>query len=161
MLITKYNLMNQTGLTLQAILGEWLLKLEATSTDELDRRYTEAVTGFEYTYVGLFGSVIDLGFILEYLYDERGAQAPSGFEDDVMAGLRWVFNDMQSTEILMGIIFDRGTSAKLSNIEASRRLGQNWRLALEYRGWHSIDSTDPGYILRNDSYVQLELGYYF
>lgn len=160
-LIPKYNLMNQTGITMQAILGDWLLKFEGTGTLATDVHYNRAVVGFEYTHVGLFGSVIDLGFIAEYLYDSRRALATTGFEDDLMAGLRWVFNDMQSTEILMGVISDLNGTATVSNIEASRRIGQSWRLALEYRGWNSVKPTDPGYFLRNDSYFQVELGYYF
>ncbi|ALP53505.1 hypothetical protein Tel_10320 [Candidatus Tenderia electrophaga] len=160
-LIPRYNLIDQTGLTLQAIMGEWLWKLEATSTRELDQRYTEAVAGFEYTRVGIFRSAIDLGFIAEYLYDERGEQAPQPFEDDVMLGLRWAFNDMQSSEILMGVIIDRDGTATSSSVEASRRLGQSWRLTLEYRGLHAVEPQDISYLLRNDNYIQLGLGYYY
>ncbi len=160
-LVPRYNLIDQTGLTVQAILADWLLKLEATSTEEKNERYTEVVAGFEYTHVGLFGSAIDLGFLVEYLYDERDELASSTFEDDVMVGLRWAFNDMQSSEILMGAIFDRDDTATSTSIEASRRLGQSWKLALEYRGLHSVEPTDPGYIFRKDNYVQIGLGYYF
>ncbi len=160
-LIPKYNLMNQTGVTMQAILGDWLLKLETTGTLEQNLYYKRAVAGFEYTYVGLFGSAIDLGFIAEYLYDSRRATSPSGQDDDLLTGLRWVFNDMQSTEILMGVLSDLNGKATSTSIEASRRIGQSWRLALEYRGWNVSESTDPGYFLRNDSYFQLDLGYYF
>ena len=160
-LVPRYNLIDQTGLTVQAILADWLLKLEATSTKEKEERYTEAVAGFEYTHVGLFGSAVDLGFVVEYLYDERDELATSTFEDDVMVGLRWVFNDMQSTEILMGAIYDLDGTATSSSIEASRRLGQSWKLALEYRGSHDVDPTELGYALRNDNYVQIEIGYHF
>lgn len=160
-LIPRYNLIGQTGLTLQAIMGEWLWKLEATSTEELGERYAEAVAGFEYTRVGIFRSAIDLGFIVEYLYDERGEQAPQPFEDDIMVGLRWAFNDMQSSEILMGAIYDRDGTAISSLVEASRRLGQSWRLTLEYRGLHAVEPDDISYLLRNDNYLQLGLGYYY
>ena len=160
-LLPRYNLIDQTGLTLQALLGDWAWKFEATSTEEMSQRYNEAVVGFEYTHVGLNESAMDLGLLLEYLYDERAELAPGPFEDDVMLGLRWVFNDMQSTEVLMGAIFDLGGSAVTSSIEASRRLGQSWKLALEYRGTSGLEPTDPSYLFRNDNYVQLELGYFF
>jgi hypothetical protein len=160
-LIPHYNLINQTGLTLQTVMGEWLWKLEATSTRELGDRYTQAVAGFEYTRVGVFDSAVDLGWIMEYLYDQRGNQAPTPFENDIMFGLRWAFNDMQSSEILMSAIYDRNGAATSSSVEASRRLGQSWRLTLEYRGINSAKPTDPNYLLRNDNYVQLGLGYYY
>ncbi len=160
-ILPHYNLIDQTGLTLQALLGDWVWKLEATSTEEKDQRYTQAVAGFEYTHVGLFDSSIDLGLLLEYLYDDRSELAPGPFEDDVMLGLRWVFNDMQSSEILMGAITDLDGSAVSSSVEASRRLGQSWRLALEYRGSSGLEPTDPTYSFRNDDYFQLELGYFF
>ncbi len=151
-------MIDQTGLTLQALLGDWAWKLEATSTEEKDQHYTQAVAGFEYTRVGLFDSDVDLGLLLEYLYDER---AESPFEDDVMLGLRWVFNDMQSSEILVGAIFDLEGDAISSSIEASRRLGQSLRLSLEYRGTSRLEPSEPAYVLRNDDYFQLGLGYFF
>lgn len=160
-LVPRYNLIDQTGLTLQAIVGEWLWKLEATSTRERGQRYSEAVFGFEYTRIGVFGSVIDVGMIMEYLYDDRGEQATHPFENDLMAGLRWVFNDMQSSDVLMAVVFDADGKATSSYVEASRRLGQSWRLTLEYRGLHDVDPTDISYALRNDSYLQLGLGYYY
>jgi len=160
-ILPTYNLIDQTGLTLQALLGDWAWKLEATSTKEKDQRYMQAVAGFEYTHVGVFDSSMDLGLLLEYLYDDRDESAPGPFEDDVMLGLRWVFNDMQSSEILMGAISDLDGGAISSSVEASRRLGQSWKLALEYRGTSSLESADRAYILRNDDYFQLELGYFF
>jgi len=160
-LIPRYNLIDQTGLTLQALLGDWAWKLEATSTEEMNQRYTQAVAGFEYTHVGLSGSSMDLGLLLEYLYDDRAELAPGPFADDVMLGLRWVFNDMQSSEILMGAIYDLEGSAVSSSVEASRRLGQSWKLTLEYRGASGLEPTDPAYIFRNDDYFQLGLGYFF
>ncbi len=160
-LLPLYNLIEQTGLTLQALLGDWAWKFEATSTKEKDQRYTQAIIGFEYTHVGLLDSSMDLGLLLEYLYDDRGEFAPGPFEDDVMLGLRWVFNDMQSSEILVGVISDLDGGAISTTIEASRRLGQSWRLGLEYRGTSSLESMDPLYMFRNDDYFQVKLGYFF
>ncbi len=156
-----YNLIDQTGLSLQAILGDWLWKLEATSSQTQGERYNEAVTGFEYTQVGIFDSVMDLGIIAEYLYDSRAKDTPQPFNNDMMLGLRWVFNDMQSSELLMGAIVDLNGSATSVSMEASRRLGQSWKLSAEYRGFQNIDQQDPLYIFRNDDYFQLDLAYYF
>lgn len=160
-LLPVYNLIDQTGLSLQTILGDWLWKLEATSSQTQGDRYSEAVIGFEYTQVGVFESVMDLGMISEYLYDSRSEDSPQPFDNDLMLGLRWVFNDMQSSEILMGGIFDLNGSATSISLEASRRLGQSWKLSAEYRSYQDIDEQDPLYIFRNDDYLQLDLAYYF
>lgn len=160
-LIPVYNLMDQTGVTLQAILGDWLWKLETTYTQSQGTEYSEAVMGFEYTRVGIFETAVDLGMIAEYLYDDRGDDAPQPFNNDLMLGLRWVFNDMQSSEILMGTIVDLDGAAIFTSIEASRRLGQSWKLSAEYRSQQDVADTDPLYPFRNDDYLQLDLAYYF
>jgi len=160
-LVPHYYLMDRTGLTVQAIIEDWLWKLEATSTRSDGDRYAEAVAGFEYTRVGIFETTMDLGMIAEYLYDERGDKAPQPFNNDLMVGLRWVFNDMQSSEILMGTIFDMEGSADSFSVEASRRLGQSWKLSGEYRGYMDADKQDPVYPFRNDDYLQVDLAYYF
>ena len=123
--------------------------------------YSEAVMGFEYTRVGIFETAVDLGMIAEYLYDDRGEDAPQPFNNDLMLGLRWVFNDMQSSEILMGTIVDLDGAATSTSIEASRRLGQSWKLSAEYRAQQDVDVADPLYPFRNDDYLQVDLAYYF
>lgn len=160
-LIPRYDLLDQTGLALQAIAGDWTWKLEMVSAEQLKKRHVAMTGGFEYTRVGLFDSQMDLGMLAEYLYDDRGNTAPTPFANDLMLGLRWVFNDVQGTEVLLGMIHDLDGTANSISLEASRRLGQNWKLALEYRGNNVIESTDLLYPIRMDDYMQLELFRYF
>ena len=49
-------------------------------------------------------SDIDMGVIAEYLYDSRGQAALTPFEDDLMIGLRFAWNNVQSSELLAGVI---------------------------------------------------------
>ncbi len=160
-LVPHYDLLQQTGLSLQALAGAWTWKLEAVSAAQRQERHLAVTAGFEYTHVGLLGSQMDLGMLAEYLYDERGVTAPTPFANDLMVGLRWVFNDIQSSEILVGMIRDLDGSANSVNIEASRRLGQNWKVSLEYRGNNAVEATDRLYPIRMDDYLQLELFRYF
>lgn len=160
-LIPRYDQIDQTGVALQAIAGDWLWKLETTFTEELGSHSTELAGGFEYTLVGLLESSMDLGILAEYLYDDRDDNAPGPFEDDLMVGLRWVFNDMQSTEVLMGAIYDLNGTAVSSTVEASRRIGNNWKLALDYRGTSGVEAADALYPFRQDNYLQLELKRFF
>ncbi|MBF0186499.1 MAG: hypothetical protein HQL50_01080 [Magnetococcales bacterium] len=161
-LIPYYERIDQTGLDIQATLESWLLKLEAISrSGQGSRRYAAATAGFEYTLVGIFESDADLGFIAEYLYDDRREGAPTPFQNDLMLGMRLAMNDEQSTEALFGVITDLDHNATLMNLEGSRRLGDSWKLSLEGRALIDISDKDPLTIWRRDQMVQLELTRYF
>lgn len=161
-LIATYELIDQTGLELTSAQGDWLWKLEAIYNTGLEAgSYSAVGGGFEYTFVGLFDSDLDLGSLLEYHYDDRDQQATSPFQDDLFFGLRLTFNDFQSTELLTGVIWDRDTDAQTGFIEASRRLGSQFKLSLEARLFDQIPSSDPLYYLRDDDFVELSLQYFF
>lgn len=157
-----YNLLQQTGLDLQSTMDAWLWKMEVVNRKIKTGNYTAATLGFEYSFYGVLDSSSDLGLVMEYLYDERGANATTPFENDVMIGLRWAMNDENDTSMLMGVIADREDSSRLYSIEASRRVGENLKLTLEARAFLGLtDNTNPLYPVRKDDFVQLELGYYF
>ncbi len=160
-LVPRYDLIHQTGLSLQTIWDAWLWKLEMISVEQRGSHHLALTGGFEYTYVGIFESAMDLGVIAEYLYDDRKDNTPTPFEDDLMVGLRWVFNDVQSTEVLFGVIYDMDGSATSRSIEASRRIGSSWKAEFEYRGVSGVEASDPLYAFRRDDYWQLKLGYYY
>ena len=162
-LIPVYNLIHQTGLDVQATIDSWLLKLEYIHRSSDLESYDAATAGLEYTFYGIFSTPTDLGLVLEYLYDDRDDKATTPFENDVMLGLRFAFNDTQSTDALIGVIKDADKDTAIYSIEASRRLGEAWKLSLEARIYDKVDETDPLLYnsVRNDDYVQLELAYYF
>lgn len=158
-----YDLMHQTGLDLQLTTGGWLWKLEAISRETLGKRLPAFAGGFEYTLGNVRGSGLDIGLISEYLYDDRRERfaPPTLFDDDIFAGVRLAFNDVQSTEILGGVIFDRNDGSSFINLEASRRFGDRYKLILEGRAFGNVDSSNPIVFFRNDSYLKLELARYF
>ncbi len=159
--IPRYEQIDQTGLDLQALMGDWIWKLETISRKQTTQRFYAAVAGFEYTYVGLFDSAMDLGMLVEYLYDERGIAATTPYADDWMAGLRWVFNDVNSTEVLLGVIVDAESDESTYSLELSRRLGAGWTIAVEARGSSGSTVNDPFYPVRKDNYLLLDLSYHF
>lgn len=160
-LIAKYSVINQTGLDVQATLGNWLWKFEGIHTSGNGRTFNGLVGGFEFTAVGIADTALDLGIIVEYLYDDRGKRAPHPFESDVFFGTRVAFNDEPSTELLAGLIRDLNGSATAFNVEANRRLGVSWTAEVELRAWAGVDSSDLQHALRRDDYVQLTLKRYF
>jgi hypothetical protein len=160
-LVPHYDQIRQVGLDLAAPLGSWLLKLEAIHRRDRIESYNASTAGIEYTFARVFDSDIDLGALAEYLYDERGKNAPTPFQNDVMLGLRLALNDVQSSELLLGVISDRDSDARMTSLEASRRVGEKWKLTLEARAFSGVPPTDPLYSMRRDDYVQLELTRYF
>jgi len=157
-----YNLMQQTGLDLQATKDAWLWKLEVINRRLQVGNYLAATGGFEYTFYGVLESSSDIGLVMEYLYDDRGNNATTPFADDLLLGLRWTNNDENGTSVLFGVIADMDDSSRLYSIEASRRVGESWKLNLEARLFKGLnDSTNFIYSLRQDDFVKLELAYYF
>ena len=160
-LAPHYALIDQTGIELQTTIGDWLWKLEAIHRSAQGESYNASVAGFEYTLVGLFDSPFDLGLIAEYHYDNRGESATTPFEDDLFIGSRLTLNDAQSSEILAGVIVDLDEQSRFYTIEASRRLGEQFKLTLEARWFSNMESSDPLFTLRSDDYLLMELVWYF
>lgn len=160
-LIPYYYIIEQTGVDLQATLGNWLWKLEAIHQNGLGEDYAAAVAGFEYSFFDIRGSGADLGLILEYLHDDRNAQATTPFENDLMLGARLALNDVQSSEALLGIIRDLDSNEYLLSMELSRRLGRQWKVGLEAYGFGETerDSLMSGF--ERDDFVQVNVFWYF
>lgn len=160
-LVPHYDVIHQTGLAVQRIAGDWLWKLELIRRSGQVDTFTAAVGGFEYTLVGLRESVMDLGLLLEYSFDDRKDAAPNPFENDLFLGTRWVFNDVDGTEILAGLFLDLDHHGRLYNLEASRRIGNAWRLSAELRLWQAFPVTDPLHAFQADDHLLVELARYF
>ena len=156
-----YPIMNQTGLDIQATKGAWLWKLEAISNQSQGNRHSAFTGGFEYTFVGIMNSDADLGLISEYLFDDRGENAPTPLENDIMVGVRLALNDENSTDFLIGSIIDLNQQNFSISLESSRRILDSWKLSVEGRAFIGMPTTDPAYSFARDSYLQIELAKYF
>lgn len=161
-LVPVYNIIQQGGLELQYTSEEWLWKLEAIArSGRNEKDFFSATGGFEYTFVGIFDTAADLGIIGEYTLDDRRNNSPTPFENDIALGARLALNDAQSSELLAGIVFDLDSSAKFYSLEASRRIGDNWKLNLEARFNSHIPEDDPSFAFRDEDFVQLQLEWFF
>lgn len=160
-LAPHYTLINQTGLDLQALIEEWTWKLEMISRDNSSERFLALTGGFEYTIVGIGDSQTDLGIVIEYLFDDRDEQATSPFQNDLTTAFRIALNDAQSSEVLIGFITDLDDKDISSFIEASRRIGDSFKIEVEVRTFNSSNPNRPLYGFRQDDFVQAELAWYF
>ena len=163
-----YQQVNQTGLDVSYVIGDWLWKLEAlVRTGQGDRRgatpndYFAATGGFEYTFTGIFDSRMDLGVIVEYLFDDRRDFALTPFENDVTVGMRLAVNDAASTEFLFGWVQDVESDERFVFVEASRRFGDHWTVDLELRTFLNQPPSAFLFALRDDDLLQATLNYHF
>jgi hypothetical protein len=163
--VPVYSLINQIGFDGQAFFGDWTWKLEAASTEVRSGEKKgihsfKTVAGFEYTWVGIAQSNMDLGFVVEYHYSDQQI-IDTVFDNDLATALRFVLNDVQSSEVLAGIFTDADTRTIGSFIEASRRLGESWTLEAQLRTFHGAKEGRPLYSFRFDDFAQLDLNYHF
>lgn len=164
-----YEQIDQSSLDVQMTTESLLLKLEAISrTSKLQSTYQAAVVGFEYTQVGLLGSAMDLGYIAEYLYDERGsqtrvafAQGTTPFADDVFIGGRLVENDIAQTTYLLGAYVDRDNQSTAWRFEMDTRLQDGLTLSLEGQVFARAPRQDLLYGFRDDDYLKIGLQWFF
>jgi hypothetical protein len=160
-LIAIYDQIHQSGLELQAIAGGWLLKLEAINRRGQGKRFLASTAGFEYTFSNVKRSGLDIGVLLEYLWDER-EEASSPFTEDLFFGTRVALNDVQSSVLLAGVVVDRTSSTTLFLMEASRRVGEKWKIEIEARGFVGANSKDdPFYSFRRDGHLEMKLARWF
>ncbi len=161
-LIPYYEQIGQTGLDLQWSVGDWLIKGEAFYRTGQKRSFPAASLGFEYTISSLAGTLMDLGLLGEYVFDDRNdALLATPFDNDIMAGLRLVVNDQDDSRVLLGVIRDIRYGSTIITVEASRRLGESMRLNLEAYFFPDMDSRDPASILARDDSIKLELVWYW
>lgn len=168
-LIPVYELINQVSVDVQGAVGKWLFKLEAMTRDVPGKRFTAAVAGFEYTESNIMGSSIDLGLLLEYLYDGREKFSrtaltntlPTPFDNDIFVGMRLALNDEQDSQLLGGVTIDVETQATIASFKGSRRIGSNWKVELESLSFFSIPQTDILIGQSRDNFVQFRLIRFF
>jgi len=160
-----YPQIDQLSTDIQLTTGSWLVKLEAIQRNHSDDFYKDFAAftiGTEYTVVGLFGSVYELGLIGEYSWDERGQGATSIFQNDTFLGARLAFNDINDSQILLGFSNDLDNDdSQTFFIEASTRIAPALTLNMEFRYFDSETQTDPLFRIQDDSFIQIGLEYFF
>ncbi len=160
-----YTQMDQLGIDVQATLGDWLWKFESIYRKTSIEDFWATQGGFEYSFIGVFDTNLDLGFLMEHSWDSRGevelGEQGSLLQNDLFLGARLAFNDMQSSEILLGVGSDLDHNAYSFVIEASRRFGDDFIATFDLRLLQSNDESDFLHVVRNDDHAQLSLAWYF
>jgi hypothetical protein len=160
-----YRQIDQYSLDLQATLGDTLWKLEAINNNNTLDDFSALQFGFEYSRYGVFDSNADLGWLMEYAWDSRGTDSlrasVSSNQNDLYLGSRLAFNDVNSNELLAGFSYDLDFDSVSFLLEASRRVGNNIKLALDVRLFNADQPADPLFFFRRDDHIQLTAQYYY
>jgi len=160
-----YSQMQQFGFESQLIVDDWLWKLEAIYRDTGQTSFWASQAGFEYSYVGVFDTDMDLGWLMEYGWDSRGKGSltePSGlFQNDLFLGSRLALNDAQSSELLMGFGVDLDQDSTSFMVEGSRRFGESLVASLDIRLFDGDEPLDPLSALDQDDHFQLSIEWFF
>jgi len=153
-----YPIINQTGIDVQITHNAFLWKVESINRTSTIQNMFAVTAGLEYTFGNIVNSGIDIGLLGEYLFDSRDEFALNALQNDFFLGSRIAFNDVQSTEILIGNIKDLTKTSNIFSIEASRRLGDSFKMELEARFF--INISDQELILNNfenDSFFRISI----
>lgn len=156
-----YMQMQQLGADLQYTADAWLFKAELLYRETAKQEYSAAILGVERSVYGVFNSATDIAWIAEYNWDQRGRLSTSYFQDDLFMGMRWSLNNSESSELLVGCLYDVEYGSRFSRVKFNSRLGKEWTIAFEAYFLDHINSADLLKPLENDDFVQLAIKYYF
>ena len=166
-----YNLITQAGLDLQFTRDAWLWKFEGIVREGQGDTFAAVVAGVEYTFFQVAESDIDLGIIVEGLYDGRDKLNfnnirdkqifPTIFDKDIFLGARLAFNDVQDSSVLVGFVTDIEDGPATMRVEAERRLGEDLKIELIGQAFFEEAPKNPASFFMQDSFVTLRLSKFF
>ncbi|MEM7668243.1 MAG: hypothetical protein AAF317_03715 [Pseudomonadota bacterium] len=162
-----YSRISQGGVDVQYTSDATLWKFEsiyrAGQRDAQGRSdaYAAATGGLEHTLFGVFETEADLGLIVEYAFDDRGDDALTAFENDLIIGSRLTFNDQQDTTLLLTSAIDADDGAVALRLEAQRRIGEDFTMEIEGQGFLKQDSGTFAGSFADDSFVRAKLKWFF
>jgi len=104
---------------------------------------------------------LDIGILVEYVYDNRRELTFSSLDNDIFLASRFAFNNVAGTEILFGIFQDLSKSTKLIRLEGSQRIGNDFKITATGQTFIAVDNREFVYLFRRDSFLELELVKYF
>jgi hypothetical protein len=164
-----YPVISQLGVELQYLNEGWAWKFEGIHREGFpgninafseEEPYFATTAGFEYTQVGIWDTRVDLGWVVEHMYDSRQEIASIGaFEHDMLFATRWAANDDADSILLIGAVVDYEYEDYSLSIEGTTRLMNGLSLEVEARVF-APDEDAPLYGFRDEDFIKLTLSYY-
>jgi hypothetical protein len=159
--IPRYEPIHQGSVDLQWALGVFVLKAEAFARMwRPGEFFFGGGAGFDVRVAKLSGEA-ELGFAVEAFLDSRPLAAPPTFFDhDAFAGVRLSLEDEASTEFSGGALVDFFDGTTFAHLDAGRRFGEHWRLALAANAFFASSKKLEGGFAK-DHFGLLSLAYHF
>ncbi|MGC6452723.1 MAG: hypothetical protein ACON31_02330 [Candidatus Puniceispirillaceae bacterium] len=162
-----YSRITQAGLDIQYLRGDSALKAELVRrSGQYDRlgtagTYRAGVVGIEHNLYGVLDSGHDIVLIGEYARDSRKGLSHSGFQNDLTVGARWLWNDVEDTEMLGLVTRDLDNGAQTVTVSIDRRITDQLTFEASARGTARYASDPNSTALQKDSAVIMALTYGF
>ena len=162
-----YSRITQAGLDIQYLRGDFTLKAELVRrSGQYDRigtapTYRAGVFGIEHNIYGIMDGGHDVVLLGEYARDSRKSLAHSGFQNDLTVGGRWLWNDVEDTEVLGLLTRDLDNGAQTMTVSIDRRISEEVTFEASARGTSRYASDPNSTSLRKDSAVIMALTYRF
>lgn len=161
--VPYYPKISQLGAELQYLSEGWAWKFEGIHREGVlaeGKSYFATTAGFEYTQVGIMDTRVDLGWVVEHMYDSRQKRASIGaFEHDVLLATRWAANNSADSVLLVGAVVDYEYEDYSLSIEGTTRLMNGLSLEVEARVFAPAADA-PLYGFRDEDFIKLTLSYY-
>ncbi|SCZ85456.1 hypothetical protein [Nitrosomonas mobilis] len=166
-----YTLITQAGIDLQLTHDAWLWKFEGIVREGQGDTFAAVVAGLEYTFFQVAESDVDLGLIVEGLYDGRDKLSfndirdnqifPTIYDKDIFLGTRLAFNDVQASSVLAGFVTDIEDGPATLRVEAERRFGEDLKIEFIGQAFFEEAPKNPVSFFRQDNFVTLRLSKFF
>ena len=108
-------------------------------------------------YIFIFHIII----YLKYNYDSRRSKSSDSLQDDIFLAARLNLNDAQNTEMLVGSIFDLDGDGQIYQLDFGRRVTDSVTIGIKGAIYQNGRLGSNLYILRQDSWLELNLKKYF
>ena len=161
-----YSRITQAGLDIQHLWHDSALKVELVQRsgqyDRLGtaRNYQAGVVGIEHNLFGVMDSGHDIVLIGEYAGDSRSGLTHSGFQNDLTVGTRWLWNDVEDTEMLGLLTRDLDNGAQTTTVSIDRRINDQLTFKASARRTSRYASDPNSTPFQRDSAVSVALTYW-
>lgn len=154
------------------VVGATLVKLEALYADVIDEPlisdYAHGALGVEHTLQPFEGGA-ELGLIAEYYRYKRFESGTYSdldlfetFQNDLFLGLRLTLNDVADSSFVGGVVADLAYTEQSWFAEFTTRLGESFRLNVDYRYIEPSKSEATAFaLLQRHQRIGAAVGYYF
>ena len=140
---------------------EWLAKDGQKDTNFRRGGYFWTVFGFEHTLYKAIDEGGDLGFLMEYNFDSRRSRSNDSLQDDIFIAARITLNDPDDTQMLFGSILDLDGDGQMYQVDFGKRLNDSLTFGVKGAVYQNGRYNSNLYILRQDSWVEINLKQYF